>query len=50
MPNATYGWKEYGSKDKDGNDIDGHNSYGCYLTEETAQNYSSKEAVLGADF
>lgn len=50
MPNATYGWKEYGSKDKDGNDIYGHNSYGCYLTEETAKNYSSKEAVLGADF
>ena len=47
MPNATYGWKEYGSKDKDGNPLYGHNSYGLYLTEETAQAYSSREAVLG---
>ena len=47
MPNATCGWKEYGSKDKDGNPIYGHNSYGCYLTEETALSYSSREAVVG---
>ena len=50
MPNALSGWKEYGSKDPDGNLIYGHNSYGCYLTDDTAPNYSSKEAVLGKDF
>ena len=47
MPNATSGWKEYGSKDSSGNPIYGHNSYGIYLTDDTAKAFSSKEAVLG---
>lgn len=37
VPTATSGWKEYGSKDKNGNPVTGHNAYGKVLTEEEAQ-------------
>ena len=48
MPTAMSGWKEYGSTDSSGNSLYMHNSYGAYLTEETAARYMlTAEDVLG---
>lgn len=47
VPNATAGWKEYGSKDFAGNALSGHNGSGLYLNADQAADFSSKSAVLG---
>ena len=46
-PDASAGWREYGSTDASGKPLSGHNSLGIVLSESQAAAYSSKEAVLG---
>ncbi len=47
VPDATSGWREYGSHDASGNSITHSSPYGKLLTADEAQAYSSKAAVLG---
>lgn len=44
---ATGGWREFGSKDAAGKPVTGHNAYGKVLSASEAQDYLSKESVLG---
>ena len=46
-PTATSGWREYGSKDASGRAVTGHNAFGKELSASEAQDYLSKESVLG---
>lgn len=46
-PTATGGWREFGSKDASGRAVTGHNAYGKVLSASEAQDYLSKESVLG---
>lgn len=46
-PTATGGWREFGSKDASGRAVTGHNAYGIVLSASEAQDYLSKESVLG---
>ncbi len=46
-PTATGGWREFGSKDAAGKPVNGHNAYGKVLSASEAQDYLSKESVLG---
>ena len=46
-PTATGGWREFGSKDAAGKPVTGHNAYSKVLSASEAQDYLSKESVLG---
>lgn len=46
-PNATSGWKEYGSVDTAGNPVSHTSSYGRVLTGNEAEAFASRKAVLG---
>ena len=46
-PTATSGWREYRSLDFSGREITTHNAYGKVLSASEAQDYLSKESVLG---
>lgn len=46
-PTASSGWREYGSVTPSGAAVTGHNSYGKVLTAAEADQYLSREKVLG---